>query len=1106
MINTGTLRCVGLVLLLFLCDSIFAQGISNKGTEFWTLYMDHICPPGESSLGSSMVIYIASDISTNGTVDIADGSFTQDFNVTANAVTIVKIPSSAFVNTQGKFLKGIHIKSSKPVAVYAHIYALSVSGATLLLPVNALGKNYMSINYKQVSNVKPGQGVAYSTLAIVATEDSTTVEITPSELLTGGQPQGVTFSVQLRKGEIYQALSLNDLTGTRVKSVSTASGSCKRIAVFSGSTKIGIGDSPPASLTSDNLFQQVYATKTWGKHYITAPLKSRPYDIYRIILSDSATQVKLNNTIIPANQFTNGVYYEFSSTATNFITADKPVQVVQYAVTQGEGLNGTHVQNDVGDPEMIYLSPIEQGLDKVTLYSSGYYNIQASYINVVLPTSAVSSFKLDGVPYSAFTPVAGKSEYSYAQIPVSSGPSVKGSGSVTSGTHNLKADQPFNAIAYGFGYADSYGYAAGTNQLDLNTHLAFTNPSDDSKPVTVACANTAYKLKLTLPYQTTRITWDIGNGDAPITQNNPNVVSTTIVDGQTLYDYEYPNIVYYPNGNHVATATVFNPFADDCGSDTDVQFFFESLATPVGTIDIPASACLNDEVEFKHSSVSANGSSAKSWLWNFGDNTTSTLQRPKHAFNIAGDHIITLTVFYNNGCSSTLTKTIHINKLPVAGFSIAPNRYAGEKVMFTDNSAANEGVIVGRKWDFGDGTPIVEQTSSAPFSHVFANAGVYNILLTISTDKGCVSTKQVTFTINGLVATAKFQAINNCSDSYITFKDLSATSSGNITKLTWYFDYDNHPELSETYNMVNMHADKMYRHNYGVFSKVTRKSYHVKLIAYSGENHTCKNVYDEVVVISTDPVITLSYNNQSVSTGINLCYDGGTVKIKEDKGIYQGEGVFSGTGINQSGRFDPVAAGIGTFTINYVFTANQTGCTYGQTFQITVNPSPIIQDDNEYIVLEGERLLLKPNVSISSGSLRYSWSPAATLEQDNIAQPYAKPTESTTYTLAAISDKGCISVKSIFVKVLKTPVIPNAFTPNSDGINDKWEIAYIDMYSQVKVDIFNRNGEKVYSSKGYSVSWDGTSRGAVLPVGTYYYIIEPGNGRKAISGHVSIIK
>jgi len=85
-------------------------------------------------------------------------------------------------------------------------------------------------------------------------------------------------------------------------------------------------------------------------------------------------------------------------------------------------------------------------------------------------------------------------------------------------------------------------------------------------------------------------------------------------------------------------------------------------------------------------------------------------------------------------------------------------------------------------------------------------------------------------------------------------------------------------------------------------------------------------------------------------------------------------------------------------------------------------------------------------------------------------------------------------------------VIPNAFTPNNDGINDTWVIKNLDTYTDFTIGVFNRNGERLFFSNRYPAPWDGRYKGAKLPAGTYYYVIDLHTGDKPLAGPLTIIR
>jgi gliding motility-associated-like protein len=104
------------------------------------------------------------------------------------------------------------------------------------------------------------------------------------------------------------------------------------------------------------------------------------------------------------------------------------------------------------------------------------------------------------------------------------------------------------------------------------------------------------------------------------------------------------------------------------------------------------------------------------------------------------------------------------------------------------------------------------------------------------------------------------------------------------------------------------------------------------------------------------------------------------------------------------------------------------------------------------------------------------------------------------------SPQGCSASDAVFVKVLKAPSVPNIFSPNGDGVHDRWVIPYLESYPGCTIDVVNRYGQPVFHSVGYATPWDGKINGKDAPVGTYYYVIDPKNGRSRMAGYVDIIR
>ena len=128
---------------------------------------------------------------------------------------------------------------------------------------------------------------------------------------------------------------------------------------------------------------------------------------------------------------------------------------------------------------------------------------------------------------------------------------------------------------------------------------------------------------------------------------------------------------------------------------------------------------------------------------------------------------------------------------------------------------------------------------------------------------------------------------------------------------------------------------------------------------------------------------------------------------------------------------------------------------------------------------------------VSSQSIGNSWSTGQNSQTISVSQPQW-------VILSNTNPNGCISQDSINITTSGFPCLEiiDVFSPNDDGINDFWEIPGIEAYPKAEVSIFNRWGQLLFFSVGYSTPWNGKFNNEPLPTGDYFYIIDLGNGTK----------
>jgi len=171
---------------------------------------------------------------------------------------------------------------------------------------------------------------------------------------------------------------------------------------------------------------------------------------------------------------------------------------------------------------------------------------------------------------------------------------------------------------------------------------------------------------------------------------------------------------------------------------------------------------------------------------------------------------------------------------------------------------------------------------------------------------------------------------------------------------------------------------------------------------------------------------------------------------------------------------------------------------------VTLLPQPIVDAGPNVTIHQGDAIQLRGTAA--GDILGMQWSPATGLDNPHILNPIATPTVTTKYTLTVQNQNTCTATDSLTVKVLPLDVlIPNAISPNHDGVNDVWNILHLDQFTTCTVAIFNRNGQKLFTSMGYTRPWDGTYKNKRLPAGTYYYIIDLKDGSAVRSGYVVVV-
>ncbi|WP_419192184.1 IgGFc-binding protein [Engelhardtia mirabilis] len=379
----------------------------------------------------TLTVFIAGDTATTGEVRVPGIGFKEAFAVSPGNVTAVTLPATAqSTQSDGVDARAVLVSAENDVCVYGLSRIAFTTDAFAALPVDTFGQRYRIVSHAALGSSQNATG-----FAVVATENATTVTVTPKTAVDG-HPGSVPYDIELDADQVYQFLSASgDATGTLVQSD-------KPVGVLGAHSCAQI---PVGFNFCDHLIEMLAPVSTWGDEVLTVNLAQRLNgDFFRIVADTDGTTVEVAGVVPASFTLDAGEFAELNLGGTNQITASAPILVAQYAT-------GSTFGGNPGDPFMMTLPPADQYQNSY-VFSTPASGFSVNYVNVVAPTSVAASggVLLDGTPIQAglFVPIA-STPFQGAQV------------SIALGSHDIASEFPIGIFVYGFNNDDSYGYPGG---------------------------------------------------------------------------------------------------------------------------------------------------------------------------------------------------------------------------------------------------------------------------------------------------------------------------------------------------------------------------------------------------------------------------------------------------------------------------------------------------------------------------------------------------------------------------------------------------------------------------------------------------------------------
>ncbi|MFB6456151.1 PKD domain-containing protein [Chitinophaga sp. Hz27] len=478
---------------------------------------------------------------------------------------------------------------------------------------------------------------------------------------------------------------------------------------------------------------------------------------------------------------------------------------------------------------------------------------------------------------------------------------------------------------------------------------------------------------------------------------------------------------------------VYTLAANGCTNTATVNASVYPLPVAGFTINNPLQ-CL-DLNSFVFTNTSTSQTNNPTYLWDFGDGTTSTAVSPTHVYTATGIYTVTMTITGGIGCQATTSQTVTVVPAPIASFvykEVSPVNF--DQIQFTNTSKSLAGFTLTYTWDFGDGTT---STDISPL-HQYAAQGTYTVKLTALSPTGCsaVYTTIVTIESNGEVNAGL--NVNNevqCfSVNSFAFTDASIVSAGGgvITSYFWDFGDGNTSTLQNPTHVYG--APGLYTIKHSVTTSLpisdeiisTVEVVENPVLVQEANKQVCagQRVGDQNYRTRSGNALSISWTNDHPEIGLAAA---GTGPIPSF--------------ISQNNTNAPIVA-----TVTVIATDN--GCNSApMTYTITVNPVPNVNTVNDQTICAGTSSAPVTFTGNIPGTV-FNWTNNNTAiglgasGTGDIPAFVANATSLSAVVTVTPTAFGCTGTSQQFrLRALPTPVLTSTTTP--DAVCSKAPFSYV---------------------------------------------------------------